>query len=173
MREPHARGGDVVLGWSWWNSLRRDMRCAVSRWHAGAHGHGASDRYLPRSAPSGPRRRYWLYQKAVYRCIAGLQTAAGLTPCVQYGEFLWWYFGEDSGSGMQPTMTRKPLRLRRPRWVVHCTFSPGRTRRSFGEWRRRRAVSRQSPARPRSGAGQRYWVPFFQIRHASCSGRMM
>lgn len=32
------------------------------------------------------------YQKAVYRCIAGLQVAAGLTPCVQYGEFLWWYF---------------------------------------------------------------------------------
>ncbi len=31
-------------------------------------------------------------QKAVYRCIAGLQAAAGLTPCVQYGEFLWWYF---------------------------------------------------------------------------------
>ncbi len=32
------------------------------------------------------------YQKAAYRCIAGLQVAAGLTPCVQYGEFLWWYF---------------------------------------------------------------------------------
>ena len=32
------------------------------------------------------------YQKAVYRCIARLQATAGLTPCVQYGEFLWWYF---------------------------------------------------------------------------------
>jgi hypothetical protein len=39
------------------------------------------------------------YQKAVYRCIAGLQAAAGLTPCVQYGEFLWWYF-EEAGGGM-------------------------------------------------------------------------
>ena len=39
------------------------------------------------------------YQKAVYRCIAGLQAAAGLTPCVQYGEFLWWYFAA-SGGGM-------------------------------------------------------------------------
>jgi hypothetical protein len=39
------------------------------------------------------------YQKAVYRCIAGLQAAAGLTPCLQYGEFLWWYFAE-SGVGM-------------------------------------------------------------------------
>jgi hypothetical protein len=39
------------------------------------------------------------YQKAVYRSIAGLQSAAGLTPCVQYGEFLWWYFAK-SGVGM-------------------------------------------------------------------------
>jgi hypothetical protein len=39
------------------------------------------------------------YQKAVYRCIAGLQNTAGLTPCIQYGEFLWWYLAE-SGGGM-------------------------------------------------------------------------
>jgi hypothetical protein len=32
------------------------------------------------------------YQTAVYRDIAGMQTAAGLTPALQYGEFLWWYF---------------------------------------------------------------------------------
>jgi hypothetical protein len=32
------------------------------------------------------------YQTAVYRDIAGLQAAAGLTPALQYGEFLWWYF---------------------------------------------------------------------------------
>ncbi len=32
------------------------------------------------------------YQKAAYRSIAALQVAAGLTPSVQYGEFLWWYF---------------------------------------------------------------------------------
>jgi hypothetical protein len=32
------------------------------------------------------------YQKAVYRKIAQMQTAAGLTPSVQFGEFLWWYF---------------------------------------------------------------------------------
>jgi hypothetical protein len=32
------------------------------------------------------------YQKAVYREIAALQSAAGLTPSVQFGEFLWWYF---------------------------------------------------------------------------------
>jgi hypothetical protein len=39
------------------------------------------------------------YQKTVYRAIAGMQAAAGLTPCVQYGEFLWWYFS-NSGGGM-------------------------------------------------------------------------
>ncbi len=39
------------------------------------------------------------YQKAVYRCIAGLQVAAGLTPCIQFGEFLWWFFPK-SGGGM-------------------------------------------------------------------------
>lgn len=39
------------------------------------------------------------YQKAVYRCIAQFQAAAGRTPCIQYGEFLWWYLAE-SGGGM-------------------------------------------------------------------------
>ncbi len=34
------------------------------------------------------------YQKAVYRNIAQMQAAAGLTPSVQYGEFLWWYFAK-------------------------------------------------------------------------------
>ena len=39
------------------------------------------------------------YQQAVYRQIAGMQSAAGLTPWVQYGEFLWWYFAGGSGMG--------------------------------------------------------------------------
>jgi hypothetical protein len=39
------------------------------------------------------------YQKAVYRQIASMQSAAGLTPWVQYGEFLWWYFAGPSGMG--------------------------------------------------------------------------
>ncbi len=34
------------------------------------------------------------YQKAVYRNIAQMQTAAGLNPSVQFGEFLWWYFAK-------------------------------------------------------------------------------
>jgi hypothetical protein len=40
------------------------------------------------------------YQKAVYRNIAQMQSTAGLTPSVQYGEFLWWYFADPAGSGM-------------------------------------------------------------------------
>ena len=40
------------------------------------------------------------YQKAVYRNIAQLQLTAGLTPSVQYGEFLWWYVADPEGSGM-------------------------------------------------------------------------
>jgi hypothetical protein len=39
------------------------------------------------------------YQKTVYRAIAGLQAAAGLTPYVQFGEFLWWYLAK-TGGGM-------------------------------------------------------------------------
>lgn len=40
------------------------------------------------------------YQKAVYRNIAQMQSDAGLTPDVQYGEFLWWYSADPAGSGM-------------------------------------------------------------------------
>ncbi|MBV9610954.1 MAG: hypothetical protein JO091_00710, partial [Acidobacteriaceae bacterium] len=32
------------------------------------------------------------YQKAVYAAMAGLQSAAGLTPWLQFGEFLWWFY---------------------------------------------------------------------------------
>ena len=32
------------------------------------------------------------YQKALYLQMAGLQSAAGLTPWLQFGEFVWWYF---------------------------------------------------------------------------------
>jgi hypothetical protein len=39
------------------------------------------------------------YQKSVYRCLADMQSTAGLTPCLQYGEFLWWFY-QKSGGGM-------------------------------------------------------------------------
>ena len=32
------------------------------------------------------------YQKAVFRTIADLMAGAGLTPNLQFGEFLWWFF---------------------------------------------------------------------------------
>jgi hypothetical protein len=38
------------------------------------------------------------YQQQVFDCIAGLMSAAGVTPTVQFGEYCWWYF--PSGGGM-------------------------------------------------------------------------
>jgi hypothetical protein len=32
------------------------------------------------------------YQESLYVTVAGLQTAASLTPWLQFGEFLWWFF---------------------------------------------------------------------------------
>src|SRR5207248_6308525 len=32
------------------------------------------------------------FQKSVYTVMAGLQGGAGLTPWLQFGEFLWWFF---------------------------------------------------------------------------------
>lgn len=32
------------------------------------------------------------FQKKVYLSLANLQAAAGLTPTIQFGEFLWWFF---------------------------------------------------------------------------------
>ena len=32
------------------------------------------------------------FQEQVYTAMAALQSAAGLTPWLQYGEFLWWFF---------------------------------------------------------------------------------
>ena len=37
------------------------------------------------------------FQQNVLSDIAALQAAAGLRPCVQMGEFLWWYFSEPNG----------------------------------------------------------------------------
>lgn len=34
------------------------------------------------------------YQKSVFTVMAGLQSAAGLTPWLQFGEFLWWFFSQ-------------------------------------------------------------------------------
>ncbi len=36
------------------------------------------------------------FQTAVYSSMAALQSAAGLTPWLQFGEFLWWFFSSHS-----------------------------------------------------------------------------
>jgi hypothetical protein len=62
------------------------------------------------------------YQKSVYRAIAQMQTAAGLTPSVQYGEFLWWYFAGPNG-GMayydDETMADAQTALGRPLYIFN------------------------------------------------------
>ena len=63
------------------------------------------------------------YQKAVYRNIAQLQAAAGLTPFVQYGEFLWWYFAGPGGMAFydDETMAAAQTALGRP---LHVFATP-------------------------------------------------
>jgi hypothetical protein len=44
------------------------------------------------------------YHQAIFRCVAGLMAGAGLTPEIQFGEFLWWFFtnrtAQNPGGGM-------------------------------------------------------------------------
>ncbi|MEJ7605292.1 MAG: hypothetical protein WKF37_03270 [Bryobacteraceae bacterium] len=44
------------------------------------------------------------YQKSVYACLADLMASASLTPNLQFGEFLWWFFtnyqASNTGGGM-------------------------------------------------------------------------
>lgn len=39
------------------------------------------------------------YQAKTYLALAALQAAAGLTPSLQFGEFLWWFFASAYGMG--------------------------------------------------------------------------
>jgi len=36
------------------------------------------------------------FQESVYTTMASLQNDAGLTPCLQFGEFLWWFYSSMS-----------------------------------------------------------------------------
>lgn len=44
------------------------------------------------SSQCAPVPNLTAYQKSAYTSMAGLQSAAGLTPWLQFGEFLWWFF---------------------------------------------------------------------------------
>src|SRR5258708_22500142 len=67
--------------------------------------------------------RLLAYQKAVYRALADLQSAAGLTPSVQFGEFLWWYFAGPGGMAFYDgeTMAAAQASLGRP---LHAFATP-------------------------------------------------
>ncbi|HKD05065.1 MAG TPA: hypothetical protein VKB79_04105 [Bryobacteraceae bacterium] len=62
-------------------------------------------------------------QKAVYREIASLQANAGLTPSVQFGEFLWWYFAGPGGMAFydDETIAAAQSALGRP---LHIFLTP-------------------------------------------------
>ena len=63
------------------------------------------------------------YQKASYRAIAQLQHAAGLTPSVQFGEFLWWFFAGPGGMAFydDETLAAAQTTLGRP---LHVFLTP-------------------------------------------------
>jgi hypothetical protein len=63
------------------------------------------------------------YQKKVYREIAALQSGAGLTPSLQYGEFLWWFFSGPGGMAFydDETLASASSTLGRP---LHVFTSP-------------------------------------------------
>ncbi len=44
------------------------------------------------SSQCAPIANLTTFQQSVYTTMAGLQSAAGLNPWLQFGEFLWWYF---------------------------------------------------------------------------------
>ncbi len=48
------------------------------------------------SSQCAPITNLTKFQESVYLQVAGLQSAAGLTPWLQFGEFLWWYFSSNS-----------------------------------------------------------------------------
>ncbi len=56
-------------------------------------GGGYCRRHL-HTAHCAPMSKLFEYQKAVYGEIAGLMSAAGLTPWLQLGEFLWWFYSD-------------------------------------------------------------------------------
>ncbi len=56
---------------------------------------GFGNLYSTQCAPGSP---VLAYQQSVFDCVTDLQNAAGLTPNVQFGEYLWWYFTNYSSS---------------------------------------------------------------------------
>lgn len=60
----------------------------------GAYTGGGYCRRHLRTAHCAPMSSLLDYQKAVYAEIAGLMSAEGLTPWLQLGEFLWWFYSD-------------------------------------------------------------------------------
>lgn len=51
------------------------------------------------------------YQQRVYAETAGIMAAAGLTPRLQMGEFVWWFFADHGGMGYYDDATKADARI--------------------------------------------------------------
>jgi len=59
------------------------------------------------------------YMKGAYDAMAGLMETAGLTARLQFGEILWWYFGNDSGMAYYDAETQSAFEAARSRPLAH------------------------------------------------------
>ncbi len=59
-----------------------------------------------KSSQCAPGPNLTAFQAAAYRSVAALQAAAGLTPWLQFGEFLWWFFSSFSGTICGPLVSQ-------------------------------------------------------------------
>lgn len=51
------------------------------------------------------------YQQVAYTQMAGLQSTAGLTPWLQFGEFLWWYFSSQQTAPLGYVAYTSPISI--------------------------------------------------------------
>ncbi len=63
------------------------------------------------------------YQAKAYLALAELQAAAGLTPSLQFGEFLWWFFASAYGMGFYDDETLATARTALGR-ELHVFMTP-------------------------------------------------
>lgn len=54
------------------------------------------------------------YHKEVYKQAAGLMATAGLTPWLQFGEYLWWFFSRSRNLGVTGASNTTPIQLTVP-----------------------------------------------------------
>ncbi|MDQ2925962.1 MAG: hypothetical protein M3R43_10460 [Acidobacteriota bacterium] len=51
------------------------------------------------------------YQQKAFKEMAGMMSAAGLTPYLQFGEFLWWFFAKAQNVGIGYASYTAPISI--------------------------------------------------------------